>query len=153
MYYKETIKFGPSDLTIETGKYAKQADGSCMISLGETSVLVTAVSSRRPKEGLTFLPLTVDYMERTYSAGRIPGGYFKREGRPTEGEVLNARLIDRPIRPLFPHGYPFETQVVSLVMSADKENLPVVPAMIGASVALMISDIPLTDRSVVLELV
>lgn len=142
MYHKEVIKFGPADLTIEVGKYAKQADGACMISLGETSVLVTAVSSKHPKEGITFLPLTVDYMERTYSAGRIPGGYFRREGRPTEGEVLNARLIDRPIRPLFPNGYPFETQVVALVMSADKENPPVVPAIIGASVALMISDIP-----------
>ena len=142
MYHKETIKFGSSDLTIEIGKYAKQADGSCMISLGETSVLVTAVSSRRPKEGITFLPLTIDYMERTYSAGRIPGGYFKREGRPREAEILNARMIDRPVRPLFPSGYPFETQVVAMVMSSDQENAPVIPAIIGASVSLMLSDIP-----------
>jgi len=142
MYHKETIKFGSADLTIEIGKYAKQADGSCMISLGETSVLVTAVSSRRPKDGITFLPLTIDYMERTYAAGRIPGSYFKREGRPTESEILNARMIDRPVRPLFPAGYPFETQVVAMVMSSDKENMPVIPAIIGASISLMLSDIP-----------
>ncbi len=138
---RQTIEFHGKPLTIETGRLAKQASGAALVSLGETTVLVTVVAGT-PREGVDFLPLTVEYMERTYSAGRIPGGYFKREGRPTEVETLNGRLIDRPIRPLFPKGYRFDTQVVAMVLSADKENDPGIPGMIGASAALMFSDVP-----------
>ncbi len=141
MMQRETIEFHGKTLTIETGRMARQASGAALVSLGETTVLVTVVAGA-PRAGVDFLPLTVDYMERTYSAGRIPGGYFKREGRPTEVETLNGRLIDRPIRPLFPKGYRFETQVVAMVLSADKENDPGIPGMIGASAALMFSDAP-----------
>lgn len=141
MMHRETIDFYGKPLTIETGRLAKQADGSALVSLGETTVLVSVVAGS-PREGVDFLPMTVEYMERTYSAGRIPGGYFKREGRPTEVEILNGRLIDRPIRPLFPKGYTLDTQIVAMVLSADKENDPGIPGMIGASAALMFSDIP-----------
>ncbi len=141
MVQRETIEFHGKALTIETGRMAKQASGAALVSLGETTVLVTVVAGA-PREGVDFLPLTVEYMERTYSAGRIPGGYFKREGRPTEVETLNGRLIDRPIRPLFPKGYRLDTQVAAMVLSADKENDPGIPGMIGASAALMFSDVP-----------
>jgi len=120
---------------------AKQADGSVVIQYGETMLLVTAVSSRSPKEGLDFFPLTVEYRESSYSAGRIPGNYFRREGRPSEKEVLTCRLIDRPVRPLFPDGYRFETQIVGTVISSDSENDPDVIAITGASCALYLSDI------------
>jgi len=141
MIIKETFDYYGKPLTIETGRLAKQAHGSALVSLGDTTVLVTVVSGR-PREGVDFLPLTVEYMERTYSAGKIPGGFFKREGRSTEIEVLHSRLIDRPIRPLFPKGYRFDTQVLAMVLSHDKENDPGIPSLIGASVALTLSDVP-----------
>ena len=141
-YLQESIKVGGRDLIVETGKVAKQADGSVVIRYGDTMLLVTAVSMRQAKEGLDFFPLTVEYRESSYSAGRIPGNYFRREGRPSEKEVLTCRLIDRPVRPLFPEGYRFETQIVGTVISADSENDPDVVAMTGASCALYLSDIP-----------
>jgi len=141
-YLKESIKLGSRELVVETGKVAKQADGSVVIKYGDTMLLVTAVSARTAKEGLDFFPLTVEYRESSYSAGRIPGNYFRREGRPSEKEVLTCRLIDRPIRPLFADGYRFETQIVGTVISADTENDPDVVAITGASCALYLSDIP-----------
>jgi polyribonucleotide nucleotidyltransferase len=140
-YLNESIKVGEKELTVETGRVAKQADGSVVIRYGDTMLLVTAVSMRSPKEGLDFFPLTVEYRESSYSAGRIPGNYFRREGRPSEKEVLTCRLIDRPIRPLFPDGYRFETQIVGTVISSDGENDPDVIAITGASCALYLSDI------------
>jgi polyribonucleotide nucleotidyltransferase len=140
-YLKESIKLGDKELTVETGKVAKQADGAVVIQYGETMILVTAVSGTSPREGLDFFPLTVEYRESTYSAGRIPGNYFRREGRPSEKEVLTARLIDRPVRPLFPDNYRFETQIVGSVISADADNDPDVIAITGASCALYLSDI------------
>lgn len=139
---KESIKVGDKELIVETGKVAKQADGSVVIRYGETIVLVTAVSAHTPREGIDFFPLTVEYRESTYAAGRIPGNYFRREGRPNEKEVLTARLIDRPVRPLFADGYRFETQIVGTVISADDENDPDVVTITGASCALYLSDIP-----------
>ncbi len=141
-YLKESIKLGDKELIVETGKVAKQADGSVVIQYGETMLLVTAVSMRTAKEGLDFFPLTVEYRESSYSAGRIPGNYFRREGRPSEKEVLTCRLIDRPVRPLFADGYRFETQIVGTVISSDGENDPDVIAITGASCALYLSDIP-----------
>ncbi len=143
-YLKESIKVGDKELIVETGKVAKQADGSVVVRYGDTMILVTAVSNRTAKEGLDFFPLTVEYRESTYAAGRIPGNYFRREGRPSEKEVLTCRLIDRPVRPLFPDGYRFETQIVGSVISSDSENDPDVIAITGASMALYLSDIPFT---------
>jgi len=140
-YLNESIKVGGRDLSVETGRVAKQADGSVVIRYGDTMLLVTAVSMRTAKEGLDFFPLTVEYRESSYSAGRIPGNYFRREGRPSEKEVLTCRLIDRPIRPLFPDGYRFETQIVGTVISSDSENDPDIIAITGASCALYLSDI------------
>jgi polyribonucleotide nucleotidyltransferase len=137
-----SIEFGGRTLTIETGKVAKQADGAVTVRYGDTVVLVTATAERREKPGISFLPLTVDYRENTYAAGKIPGGFFKREGRPNEKETLTSRLIDRPIRPLFPKGWAFETQVIALVLSADLANDPDVLAVTGASASLYLSDIP-----------
>ena len=137
------VKVGSSDLLLETGKLAKQADGSVIVRFGETVVLVTACYAPTAREGIDFLPLTVDYRENTYASGRIPGGFFKREGKPPEKEVLTSRLIDRPIRPLFPSGWNRETQVVALVLSADKDNDADVLALTGASAALALSRIPL----------
>jgi polyribonucleotide nucleotidyltransferase len=142
MFLKQGINLGGREFTIETGRIAKQADGSVLVTQGETIVLVTAVSARVPKTGIDFFPLTVDYREYGYAAGRIPGGYFKREGRPTEKEILTSRLTDRPIRPLFPEGYSHETQVISMVISADDDNDPDVLSITGASAALYLSDIP-----------
>ncbi|HXH28896.1 MAG TPA: polyribonucleotide nucleotidyltransferase, partial [Candidatus Polarisedimenticolia bacterium] len=139
-----TIEFGGRTLTIETGRVAKQADGAVTVRYGDTVVLVTATADRREKAGISFLPLTVDYRENTYAAGKIPGGFFKREGRPNEKETLTSRLIDRPIRPLFPKGWACETQVIALVLSADLANDPDVLAVTGASTALYLSDIPFT---------
>ena len=136
------IKFGKNDLILETGKLAKQANGSVTITYGETVILVTACMSSSIREGQDFFPLTVEYQEKTYAAGRIPGGFFKREGRPSENEILGSRLIDRPIRPLFPEGFLNEVQVMAMVLSSDGENDPNVLALIGASAALSISDIP-----------
>src|SRR6476659_1561680 len=144
-YLKESIKLGTQELIVETGKVAKQADGSVIIRYGDTMLLVAAVSSRTAKEGLDFFPLTVEYRENTFSAGRIPGNYFRREGRPSEKEVLTCRLIDRPVRPLFPDGYRFETQIVASVISADADNDPDVVAITGASCALYLSDIPFNN--------
>ncbi|NOZ86476.1 MAG: polyribonucleotide nucleotidyltransferase [Deltaproteobacteria bacterium] len=140
--HSEKVEIGGRTFSIETGGVAKQADGSVLVRYGDTMVLVTAVSLDEAREGVDFFPLTVDYRERTAAAGKIPGGFFKREGAPRESETLACRLIDRPIRPLFPKGYSFETQIVNLVMSADKENDPAVLAITGASAALMVSDIP-----------
>src|SRR5688572_2900409 len=106
-------------ISIETGRLAKQADGSVLVRMGESVVLVTACAAANPREGIDFLPLTVDYKEYTYASGRIPGGFFKREGKPTEKEVLTSRMIDRPIRPLFPEGWRYESQIIALVLSAD----------------------------------
>ena len=135
-------KIGKENLVIETGKMAKQADGSVCVQYGDTMVLATAVSSKETRKGIGFFPLTVEYQEKTYSAGKIPGGYFKREGRPTEKEILTARLIDRPIRPLFPKGFLNDVQIFAIVLSSDGENNSDIPALIGASAALTISDIP-----------
>src|ERR1700689_4751438 len=129
-------------VSIESGKMAKQANGSVIVRSGESVVLVTACTAPEPKVNANFFPLTVDYREYTYSAGRFPGGFIKREGRPTEKEVLTCRLIDRPIRPLFPEGYSNETQVIGMVLSADPLRDPSTLAIIGAGAALAISDIP-----------
>ncbi len=142
MEQRVEIEVGGKPLKIETGKLAKQADGSAVIQLGDTVVLVTACYENKPREGGDFLPLTVDYRENTYAAGKIPGGFFKREGKPTEKEVLTSRLIDRSIRPLFPDGYYHETQVIASVLSADQENDPDMAAFVGASVALYLSHCP-----------
>ncbi len=142
MFLKQSVNLGDSEISIETGRIAKQADGAVLIQQGETVVLVTAVSARKAKEGQGFFPLTVDYREYGYAAGRIPGGYFKREGRPTEKEILTCRLTDRPLRPLFPDGYLHETQIISMVLSADEDHDPDVLAITAASAALYLSDIP-----------
>jgi polyribonucleotide nucleotidyltransferase len=133
---------GGKSLSFETGKLAKQAHGSVVVRIGESVVLATAVSNPDPREGIDFFPLTVDYREYTYAGGRIPGGFIKREGRPSEREILTSRQIDRPIRPLFPEGFKCETQVIAFVLSADTENDPDVAGINGASAALTISDIP-----------
>ena len=136
------LNVGRTELKIETGKLAKQADGAVVVRYGETVVLVTACCAPTGREGIDFLPLTVDYRENTYASGRIPGGFFKREGKPTEKEVLTSRFIDRPIRPLFPEGWNRETQVIALVLSADTDNDPDVLSLTGASAAMAISKIP-----------
>ena len=137
-----TIEFAGRNISIKTNYMAGQADGSVLVTYGDTVVIVTAVSLKNKREGVDFLPLTVDYQEMTFAAGKIPGGFFKREGRPNEREVLTSRMIDRSIRPLFPKGYFFETQIVATVLSVDNENDSVVAALLGASAALEISDIP-----------
>jgi polyribonucleotide nucleotidyltransferase len=142
MSEKATAPIGDKQIIIETGKLAKQADGAVTVQLGETIVIVAAVGAAKAKEGQDFFPLTVDYREKAAAAGKFPGGYFKREGRPTEKEILTSRLIDRPIRPLFPKGWYNEVQVQSLLLSADGENDPDMLAVVGASAALMVSDIP-----------
>jgi polyribonucleotide nucleotidyltransferase len=142
MYLKKSIEIGGRTLTVEIGKLAKQADGAAVIRYGDTMVLVTAVAADEATEGKGFFPLSVEYREKTFSAGKIPGGYIKREGRPSDKEILSARLIDRPIRPLFPDYFNNETQVVAIVLSMDKENDGDVLAGLGASVALMTSRIP-----------
>src|SRR5437773_28124 len=141
-YLKESIKVGDRDLSVEVGRVAKQADGSCVISYGETMVLCAAVGAQTPREGIDFFPLTIEYRESNYAAGRIPGNYFRREGRHNEKEVLTCRMIDRPCRPLFTEGYRNETQVIATVISADLDNNPDVIAITGASCALYLSDIP-----------
>ncbi len=141
-YLNESIKLGDRELTVETGKVAKQADGSVVIRYGDTMVLCAAVGAQTPREGVDFFPLTVEYRESNYAAGRIPGNYFRREGRPNEKEILTSRLIDRPCRPLFGEGYRNETQVICSVISADPDNNPDVVAITGASCALYLSDIP-----------
>ncbi|WP_127755025.1 polyribonucleotide nucleotidyltransferase [Devosia sp. 1566] len=141
-HHKVELNWGGQPLTLETGKIARQADGAVLATLGETVLLATVVSAKSPKPGIDFFPLTVNYQEKYFAAGKIPGGYFKREGRPTEAETLTSRLIDRPIRPLFPDGYKNETQVIVTVLQHDMENNPDVLAMVAASAALTISGVP-----------
>ncbi|HWQ60701.1 MAG TPA: polyribonucleotide nucleotidyltransferase, partial [Negativicutes bacterium] len=136
------MQLGGRQLTIESGKMAKQASGSVLVRYGDTVVLVAATASAAPREGIDFFPLTIDYEERMYSVGKIPGGFIKREGRPTESAILTCRLIDRPIRPLFDEGFRNDVHIVATVLSVDQNNPPDIPAMIGASCALSISDIP-----------
>src|SRR5512146_3139380 len=133
---------GGKRISFETGKLAKQAHGSVVVRMGDNVVIATATSNAEPREGIDFFPLTVDYREYTYAGGRIPGGFIKREGRPSEREILTSRQIDRPIRPLFPEGFRCETQVIAFVLSADTQNDPDVVAINGASAALALSDIP-----------
>src|ERR1700741_2449143 len=133
---------GGKTISFETGKLAKQAHGSAVVRLGDNVVLATAVANADPREGIDFFPLTVDYREYTYAGGRIPGGFIKREGRPSEREILTSRQIDRPVRPLFPEGFRCETQVIAFVLSADTDNDPDVLGINGALAALAVSDIP-----------
>ncbi|MFC1483356.1 polyribonucleotide nucleotidyltransferase, partial [Candidatus Margulisiibacteriota bacterium] len=142
---KEEIDFNGKKLSIETGHMAKQANGSVVVRSGNTTVLVTACMSKEPRIGADFFPLTVEFQEKMYSAGKIPGGFFKREARPSDMATLTARLIDRPIRPLFPEGFHNDVQIVVTVLSFDDENDPDVLGMIGASAALCISDIPFSE--------
>ena len=142
MQQKVTAQIGATNISIETGKVAKLADGAVIVSCGDTIILASAVSATLIKEGQNFFPLTVDYREKAAAAGKFPGGYFKREGRPTEKETLTSRMIDRPLRPLFLQGYLYDTQIISILLSADGENDPDILAMNGASAALCISDIP-----------
>ncbi|MEM7178887.1 MAG: polyribonucleotide nucleotidyltransferase, partial [Pseudomonadota bacterium] len=138
----KSIEWGGETLTLETGKVARQADGAVMATIGETTVLATVVYEKKPKLGLDFFPLTVHYQEKYYAAGKIPGGFFKREAKPTEKEVLTSRLIDRPIRPLFVPGFKNEVLVICTVLSHDLDNDPDEVAMIAASAALTISGAP-----------
>ncbi|MGB2098869.1 MAG: polyribonucleotide nucleotidyltransferase, partial [Candidatus Puniceispirillaceae bacterium] len=140
--FRKELEWGGTKLVLETGKVARQADGAVMVSLGETKVLCTAVAAQSPKPGQDFFPLTVNYQEKAFAAGKIPGGFFKREGRPSENETLVCRLIDRPIRPLFPKSFKCETQVICTVLAHDMENNPDIAAMIGASAALTLSGVP-----------
>src|SRR6266498_2428798 len=136
------LDWGGRKLVLETGRLARQADGAVFATYGETTVLATVVAAKEPKEGIDFLPLTVNYQEKFYAAGRIPGGYFKREGRPTEKETLVSRLIDRPIRPLFAAGYRCDTQVIVTTLSHDLENDPDILALVASSAALTLSGAP-----------
>ena len=141
-HYKKTISYGKHQLTLETGEIARQANGAVMVSLGDTVVLVTVVGSKEVQADLDFFALTVDYQERTYAAGKIPGGFFRREGKGSEKEILTSRLIDRPLRPLFPEGFYNEVQIIATVLSSDSQIDADIPAMIGASAALMLSGMP-----------
>lgn len=145
MIYTKEVEIGGKKLSIETGRYAKQANGTVMVRYADTMVLVTAVASQKTVEDLDYFPLSVEYREKAFAAGKIPGGFFKREGRPTEKEILSARLIDRPIRPLFPDNYKNDTQVIAFVYSYDGENDADVIAAVGASAALVVSDIPFLE--------
>src|SRR5512141_2680789 len=142
MVYTSEVVLGERKLTLETGKMAKQANGAVLVRSGDSVVLVTACAAEEPKPNAGFFPLTVDYREYTYAAGKIPGGFIKREGRLSEKEVLTSRLIDRPLRPLFPDGFLHETQIIAMVLSADPEQDPNSLAIAGAAAALAISDIP-----------
>lgn len=137
-----TMDLAGSELKVTIGKVAEQANGECLVQYGDTVVLVTATSSKEPREGIDFFPLSVDYEEKMYAVGKIPGGFIKREGRPSEKATLTARLIDRPLRPLFPEGYRNDVQIVATVLSVDQDHIPDIPAMIGSSIALCISNIP-----------
>ena len=141
-HHKVTAHVGRSPITFESGKIAKLADGAVVASSAETVVITTAVSATTMKEGQDFFPLTVDYKEKAAAVGKIPGGYFKREGRPSEKEILTSRMIDRPLRPLFPKGYFYDTQIISILLSADGQNDPDILSINGASAALCVSDIP-----------
>ncbi|HWK53982.1 MAG TPA: polyribonucleotide nucleotidyltransferase, partial [Hyphomicrobiales bacterium] len=139
---RKEFKYGSDTVVLETGRVARQAGGAVLVSIGDTTVLSTVVAKKTANPGQEFFPLTVDYQEKTYAAGKIPGGFFKREGRPTEKETLTSRLIDRPIRPLFPKGFLNEVQVICTVLSSEKDVDPDIAGMIGASAALAISGIP-----------
>src|SRR5437773_2195205 len=140
--HRVQLDWGGRQLTLETGRLARQADGAVFASYGDTTVIATVVAAKQPKEGIDFLPLTCNYQEKYYAAGRIPGGYFKREARPTERETLTSRLIDRPIRPLFADGWRCDTQVIVTVLSHDLENDPDILALVAASAALTLSGVP-----------
>src|ERR1700751_4383074 len=140
--HRVQLDWGGRKLTLETGRIARQADGAVLATYGETTVIATVVAAKQPKPGVDFLPLTVNYQEKFYAAGRIPGGYFKREGRPTEKETLTSRLIDRPVRPLFADGWRCDTQVIITTLSHDLENDPDIVAMVAASAALTLSGAP-----------
>src|ERR1700680_4346048 len=142
MQQKVTAQIGATNISIETGKIAKLADGAVIVSCGDTMVLASAVSATAIKEGQDYFPLTVDYREKAAAVGKFPGGYFKREGRPSEKETLTSRMIDRPLRPLFQQGYFYDTQIISILLSADGQNDPDMLAINGASAALSVSDIP-----------
>src|SRR5215212_8463633 len=142
MQHKVTAQIGSTQISIETGKIAKLADGSVIDSCGDTMVLTSAVSATKIKEGQDWFPLTVDYREKAAAVGKFPGGYFKREGRPSEKETLTSRMTDRPLRPLFPAGYLYDTQIISMLLSADGQHDPDILAINGASAALTVSDIP-----------
>ena len=142
MIIRESVKIGDKTITIETGRIAKQAQGSVLVTCGETVVLITACGTEEARPGIDFLPMSVDYVEKTYAAGKIPGGFFKREARLRDAEILTCRLIDRPCRPLFPAGYRNEVQIVCTVLSVDKINPSDVLGMVGASAALHISPLP-----------
>ena len=141
MFVRESVMVGGRALTLETGRLAKQAHGSILVTYGDTMVLVTAVSAEE-RPGLDFFPLTCEFVEKTYAAGKIPGGFFKREARQRDEEILTCRIMDRPLRPLFPDGFKKDTQIIATVLSSDKENKADVLALTGASAALHISDIP-----------
>src|SRR5689334_3473524 len=140
--YRKELDWGGRRLVLETGRIARQADGAVLATYGDTAVLCTAVAAKSAKPGIDFFPLTVNYQEKAFAAGKIPGGFFKREGRPSEKETLVSRLVDRPIRPLFAPGFRNETQIVCTVLSHDLENDPDIVALVGASAALTISGIP-----------
>ncbi|MGA2118706.1 MAG: polyribonucleotide nucleotidyltransferase, partial [Bryobacteraceae bacterium] len=142
MFHTVEVDLDGRKITFETGKMAKQANGAVVVRSGDSVVLVSACMADKPKANAGFFPLTVDYREYTYAAGKIPGGFIKREGRPSEKEILTSRLIDRPIRPLFPEGLLYETQVIAMVLSADPEQDPNTLAICGAAAALAISDLP-----------
>src|SRR6059036_3761820 len=143
---KKTFTYGARQVTLETGEMARQAHGAVVVNMEDTVVLCTVVGARQAKAGQDFLPLTCDYVEKTYAAGKIPGGFFKREGRPSEKETLTSRLIDRPIRPLFPDGFFNEIQVVATVLSLDPEVGSDIPAMLAVSAALTLSGIPFNGQ-------
>ena len=147
-HVKESVTVGGKEITIETGKWAKLASGSAVIRLGDTMVLVTAGGSKGPREGMDFLPLTCEYQEKFYAAGRIPGSYFRREGRPAESEILVARMIDRPSRPLFPKNWRIDTQIIANVVSFDKENAPDVLAMTCVSIRQVLGKSGRDGRSI-----
>ena len=138
----KSLQYGQRTLTLETGEIARQASGAVMASMGDTVVLATVVVDKEPRPGQDFFPLTVDYQEKTFAAGRIPGGFFKREGRPSEKEILTCRLIDRPIRPLFPDSFTNQVQVIVTVMSLDPEIDPDIVSLIGVSAAISLSGVP-----------
>src|SRR5712664_2142022 len=140
--FRKELNWGGRRLVLETGKIARQADGAVLATYGETTVLCTAVAEKSAKPGQDFFPLTVDYQEKTFAAGKIPGGFFKREGRPSEKEILTSRLIDRPLRPLFPDGFYNEVQIIATVLSCNPEIDPDIPAMIGASAAVTLAGVP-----------
>ena len=135
------MELGGRTLTVETGKYAQQAGGSCLVRCGDTAVLVCATVAKTARDGVDFLPLSVEFEEKLYSVGKIPGGFIKREGRPTEHAILTSRLIDRPLRPLFPKGFYNDVQVVATVLSVEQDVQPEILGMIGSSIALSISDV------------